>query len=144
MVEEVLESMWGPYPCQGLSYLEMDGLENDRPKVFPGDRSFKKKFMHFHKFLSSCTHCLKWFYDAILTGSPHLLGNYFEVPHDMHIARPPVHTLGAGIGLSTSRSHFGERSFHIREKFCLWFDPSDQVTGVELKSPPFLGAWPGH
>ena len=104
----------------------------------------KKLFIHIHKFLFSCTHCLKWFYDAILTGSPHLLGNYFDVPHDMHIARPPVHTLGAGIGLSTSRSHFGERSFHIREKFCLWFDPSDQVTGAELKSPPFSAAWPGH
>ena len=50
----------------------------------------------------------------------------------MHTARPP-----------TSSSDFGERSFHVREKACLWFEPSVQVTGVELKSPPFYSglAW---
>ena len=40
MVKDFLESMWAPYPCQGLSYVEMDGLENDYPKIFPAGTSF--------------------------------------------------------------------------------------------------------
>ena len=135
--------MWAPYPCQGLSYLEMDGLENDHSKVFSAGTRFLFLFlfffMHFHKYLFSCTHYLKWFYDAILRGSPHLLGNSFEVPCDMHTARPPAHTLVLGLSRQPAAAIWWE-IISCQEKACVWFDPSVQVTGVELKSPPFCSA----
>ena len=64
-----------------------------------------------------------------MTGSPHLLGNYFEVPRDMHTARPPVHTPGAGTEQATSSSDFGERSFHVRR---LAFDLTPASKSQEL------------
>ena len=95
--------------------------------------------MHVHKFLFSCTQCLKWFYDAILRGSPHLLGNSIEVPCDMHTARPPAHTLVLGLSRQPAAAIWWE-IISCQEKACVWFDPSVQVTGVELKSPPFCSA----
>ena len=98
--------------------------------------------MHFHKFLFSCTHYQKWFYDAILRGSPHLLGNSIEVPCDMHTAQPPAHTLVLGLSRQPAAAIWWE-IISCQEKACVWFDPSVRVTGVELKSPPFCSglAW---
>lgn len=82
---------------------------------------------------------LRCYFDST---SSSLLGNYFEVPRDMHTARPPVHTPGAGTEQATSSSLFGERSFYVQEKACLWFAPSFQVKELSWKSPFLRGlAW---
>ena len=61
-----------------------------------------------------------------MTGSPHLLGYYFEVLCDMDTARPSVHTLGAGTEQATSSSDFGERSFHVRRRLAFDLTPASK------------------
>ena len=56
MGKEVLESLWAPYPCQGLCYLEMDGLENDHPKVFPSATGFFFKIIYSRSQISFLVH----------------------------------------------------------------------------------------
>ena len=57
----------------------------------------------------------------------------------MHTARPPGHTLVLGLSRQPAAAIWWE-IISCQEKACLWFDPRVQVTGVELKSPPFCSA----
>ena len=57
----------------------------------------------------------------------------------MHTARPPGHTLVLGLSRQPAAAIWWE-IISCQEKAWLWFDPSVQVTGVELKSPPFCSA----
>ena len=146
MVKDFLESMWPPYPREGLSYGN-GWFENDYPKIFPDATSFYLFFKNNYL----CT-LINFFFHA------HIFWNDFmmlfwqedlissEIPLRSHVKHTQQGFLFKHwvLGLSgQSEAATRVRDHFVSGEACLWFDPRVQVTGIELKSPPLCSglAW---